>query len=517
MTTKKHVSRTLISAVALALVVGACSGNDAEEGESGPPAESEGTSGTVPGSVLRVNWGGFPENWAPGADMEAGSMRVPYENLVALGDGGEILPVLATEWEQTDEALTLTLREGVTFHDGTPFDAEAVKVNIETIKGTPGPYSGPFQVVDSVEVVDPLTVRLNLTQPTPSLLTTLSTRAAPMGSPAAIEAGTIAQAPVGTGPWAYDEAASVAGTRMAFGPFEDYWGEKPGFETIQIVAIPEDNAASAALVSGEIDLTDTEVNQFSTLDAAPNVERMSYLAIRNNPIFFDRGPGGMFEDVAVRQAVCYAIDTEVLAELEPDWKVRTQHFAEGEQGYNADIEGYTHDLAQAQQLYDGAGNPPVQAEMLAAPFNERQMQVYAEQVGEIGMEISVQGAPPPQYFSEWNSGRYPIGLGGNDELTPYDWYSAWFAADAPGNPSGVESPELKEAADAAIAAGNAAEADDLWAEVTKIISDEALTCAHVAGEELLAWNTDTVTGVDEPSQPWETNLVNYRDLRPAAS
>ncbi|KZM77092.1 ABC transporter substrate-binding protein [Cellulosimicrobium sp. I38E] len=508
--------RSLVSVTTLGLVLGACTSTSGETDDPAATQAGDVSSGTVPGSVLRVNWGGFPESWAPGAEMEAGFLRVPYENLVASGPDGEIVGVLATSWEETDEALTLTLREGVTFHDGTPFDAEAVKVNIETIKNTPGPYAGPFQVVESIDVVDPQTVRLNLSEPTPSLLTTLTTRAAPMASPAAIEAGTIAQTPVGTGPWAYDATASIPGTRLVFGPADGYWGEPVGFETVQLVSIPEDNAATAALVNGEIDLTDTEVNQFSTLDAAGTIERLSYPAIRNNPIFFDRGPGGMFEDVRVRQAACSAIDTEVLAELEPDWQVRTQHFAEGEQGFNPDLQGYPHDLAKAQDLYDEAGNPPVDAEMLATVFNENQMKIYAEQMGEIGMNVTVQSAPPPQYFTEWNSGRYPLGLGGNDELTPFDWYKAWFAADAPGNPSGVESPELKAAADAAIAAGSTEQADLLWSVVTKVIQDEALTCAHVAGEELLAWNAETVTGVAEPSERWETNLVNYRDLRPAS-
>ncbi|NHT16103.1 ABC transporter substrate-binding protein [Cellulomonas sp. IC4_254] len=505
-------TRTAVPVLALALALTACSAS----GDGGGGTAAPDGGGTA-GSVLRVNWGGFPESWAPGAEMEAGYLRVPYENLVALGEGSEILPVLATAWEQTGDALTLTLREGVTFHDGTPFDAEAVKVNLEAIKDTPGPYAGPFQVVESIDVLDPQTVRVNLSRPAPSLLTTLATRAAPMASPAAIADGSVAQSPVGTGPWAYDAEASTPGTRMKFTGFEEYWGDEVGFESVELYAIGEDNAATGALTNGEIDLTDTEVSQLATLEGSGDVDTLTYPAIRNNPIFFDRGPGGVFEDVDVRRAACYALDTETLAELEPDWEVRTQHFAEGEVGYNPDIEGYPHDLEQAQELYDAAGNPPVQAEMLATVFNENQMQVYAEQLGEIGMEITVQSAPPPQYFTEWNSGRYPLGLGGNDELTPYDWYSAWFAADAPGNPSGVESPELKAAADAAVAAGSDEEAADLWAEVTRIISDEALTCAHVAGEEILAWNTGTVTGVAAPSQPWETNLVDYRALRPAGS
>ncbi|WP_402463894.1 ABC transporter substrate-binding protein [Isoptericola aurantiacus] len=519
MTKKTRIAQSIASVMMLTLAVSACSGSgdEPEDSSTGTTASAAAAGdGPVAGSVLTVNWGGLPENWAPGAEMEAGNMRVPYENLTTLVDG-EVQPMLAADWEQTDEALTLTLTEGVTFHDGTPFDAEAVKVNLETIKNTPGPYAGPFQVVESIDVVDDLTVRLNLSEPTPSLLTTLSTRAAPMASPAAIEDGSIAQVPVGTGPWAYDEAGSVPGTRMVFKAYPDYWGDPVGFESVQIVAIGEDTAASAAVASGEIDITDTETNQFSTLDSAGNVEHLGYPAIRNNPIFFDRGPGGMFEDVEVRQAACYALDTDTLAMLEPDWAVRTQHFAQSEQGYNPQIEGYSFDLEKAQELYDGAGNPPVEGDIMATVFNERQIQVYAEQLGEIGMDITVQSAPPPQYFSEWNSGRYPLGVGGNDELTPYDWYKSWFAADAPGNPAGVESDELKAAADAAIAAGSSDEADDLWAEVTRIISEEALTCAHVAGEELIAWNTDTVTGVAAPSQPWETNLVNYRDLRPAGS
>ncbi|WP_415953362.1 ABC transporter substrate-binding protein [Streptomyces sp. KLOTTS4A1] len=493
----------LACAVAMTALAGCTAGSD-EPGES--------ASG-----VLAANWGGFPESWAPGAEMEAGYMRVPYENLVALDAQGEVQPVLATEWDQTDEALTLTLREGVTFHDGTLFDAEAVKVNLESIRDGKTAYAGPLKVIKSVDAVDARTVRINLSEPAPSLLTQLSTRGAPMGSPKAIKAGTIAQTPVGTGPWAYDAKSSTKGTRMSFAYYDGYWGgeDSVGFRTIELYAIPEDTAATGALSTGEISLTDTEANQFSRIDRGADLKHLGYPAIRNNPMFFDRGNGGAFEDVRVRQAACYALDTEEIAKLEPDFKVRSQHFSEGEQGHNPGVTGYTHDLDKAKELMAEAGNPQIEVEMLAAPFNEKQMQVYAQQLAKIGIKVSVQAAAPPQYFSQWNSGRYALGLGGNDELTPYDWYKAWFAEQAPGNPSKTESAELKEAAAAAIAAGASEEADELWRNVTKIISDEALTCAHVAGEELIAWNTKRVTGVKAPTQLWETNAIDYKALRPA--
>ncbi|WP_371102569.1 ABC transporter substrate-binding protein [Streptomyces sp. PU_AKi4] len=480
---------------------------------------SGGSGTTDEADTLTVNWGGFPESWAPGAEMEAGYLRVPYENLVALDAGGAIRPVLATRWKQTDEALTLTLRKGVTFHDGTPFDAEAVKVNLEFVRDGETAYAGPLKVIESVDAVDEYTVRLNLSEPTPSLLTMLSTRATPMGSPKAIKAGTIVRTPVGTGPWAYDASASSRGNRMTFTYYDDYWGgeDSVGFRTVELHAIPEDSSAGVALAVGEIALTDTETTQLGSIKINRHLRHLTYPALRNNPMFFDRGPGGAFADVRVRRAACHALDTQEIVKLEPDFKEHTQHFGEGEPGYNPDIEGYDHDLQTAQALMAEAGSPQVSVEVLAAPFNEKQLRVYAEQLGKAGIEVTVRPAASPEYFSHWNSGRYALGLGSNDELTPYDWYKAWFAEDAPGNPAKVESAELKAAADAAIAAGDSDLADELWQKVTKIVSDEALTCAHLTGEELIAWNTEIVTDVKASSQPWETNLVDYKALRPAGA
>ncbi|MBB5967386.1 ABC transporter substrate-binding protein [Planomonospora venezuelensis] len=498
--------------MAATLALAGCGGGS--EPSANPSAAGSAAGG--PSGTLKVNWGGFPDSWAPGAEMEAGYMRVPYETLVALDAQGQVTPVLATSWEQTDKALTLKLRENVVFHDGAQFNAEAVKANLESVRDGKTAFAGPLKVIESIDAVDDLTVRLNLASPTPSLLTTLTTRVAPMASPKAIAAGTVAQTPAGTGPWAYDAASSTPGTRMSFTFFPKYWGgpQSVGFQTIQLFAIPDDNAAAGALSSGEIDITDMDPAMLERIKSTPGIESVAYPAIRNNPMFFDRGPGGVFADADVRRAACYALDTSVVTKLEPDFKARTQHFAEGETGYNQATAGYTHDLAKAKELYAKAGNPPVKIEVIAAPYNAKQFNVYASQLAEIGMEVKVQTAPPPQYNSTWNSGRYALGLGSNDELTPFDWYKAWFAADAPGNPSKTESPELKAAADKAIAAGTSPEAAQLWGEVTRIISDEALTCGHLAGEELVVWQSQRVEGAKAPSQPWETNLINYRDLKP---
>jgi len=302
---------------------------------------------------------------------------------------------------------------------------------------------------------------------------------------------------------------------MAFTAFEDYWGETPGFANIELYAIEEAESAAAALVSGEIDISDVEVTALPRFEGS-SVETLQYPAIRNNLFFFDRGEGGTFESVELRQAVCTAINVPQMIDVEGEGEAATQHFAEGELGYNSEITGYPFDLDEAQSLYTEAGSPSVSVEMVAAPYNSQQIEIYMTQASELGeFTVSVQTLPPPQYNGEWNSGRYPLGLSSNDESTPFEWYSAWFSAEAPGNPSGVESDELKAAADAAIAAGDSDEAEDLWADVTKIIADEALTCAHLRGVETIAWNSSAVSGVSAPDELWEPKLVNYRELTPA--
>lgn len=477
---------------------------------STPSPDPSGTDAT-----LRVNFGQFPENWSPGQEMEGGLLRIPYETLLAPGSEGDPQPFLATDYELTNEALTLTLREDVTFHDGEPFNAEAVAANVEFVKGSATAYAGPLQVVDSVDVVDEYTVRLNLSSPNPAMAHTLTTRVLPIASPAAIEDGSIAQHPVGTSPWAYDPDRSVIGTRMTFAAFDGYWGETPGFANIELFSIVEAESVAAALVSGEIDVSDVEADTLSRFEGT-SIETLEYPAIRNNLFFFDRGPGGVFESVALRQAVCYAIDVDQMANVKGEGERGTQHFAEGELGYNPDITGYPTDIDEAQALYAAAGSPSVQLEMVAAPYNAQQIEIFMTQASGLGdFSVSVQTLPPPQYNGEWNSGRYALGLSSNDESTPFEWYSAWFAADAPGNPAGVESDDLRSAAASAFAAGDSDEADALWAEVTKVIADEALTCAHTRLPEILAWNTDAVAGVAAPAELWEPKLVNFRELTPA--
>ncbi|WP_168220001.1 MULTISPECIES: ABC transporter substrate-binding protein [unclassified Salinibacterium] len=477
-------------------------------GCSGVPGQAEASE---PSGVLRVNWGGLPENWAPGHQTEAGYIRVPYETLTSRNRDGAVVPMLATEWEQSDTELTLTLREGVTFHDGEPLTADAVKANLEAIQAAP--LGGPLLGVSAIDAVDELTVRLTLSAPNSSLLTTLSTVIAPIVSPASLEDGSIAEVPVGTGPWAYDAEASVPGKKMSFTVFDDYWGASVGYETIELVGLGDD-AAAAALIAGTLDVSDAEPEMLTRFADTP-VRTMQYPASRTSLMFFDRGPGGVFESRELRQAVCHAINVDAVNELEGAGTSATQYFTEGTAGH-FDAPGYAHDEAAAKKLYQQAGSPELSARLVASTDNNAQVSLYMDQVAQAlsGVRATVYELPPVKYNASWNTGDYGLGVGMSTSLTPYDWYRTWFAADAPGNPAGVESEALREAADLATNAGISDKADALWSDAMEIVSDEALSCAHRVESEILAWNSTTVTSVSNPVEPWEPNSINYRSLKP---
>lgn len=511
MSKKSILMKSLVPLSIAGLLLTGCSGGSSSEGGGSSAAASD---------TLRVNWGGFPETWAPGSQaMEPGYMRVPYETLVLREKDGTILPNLATEWQfgEGAKSLTLTLRDDVTFHDGTAFNAEAVKANVEYVRDVVGgQFGGPLSAVESIEVVDDTHVTLNFSRPWGTFLDLLSQRNLPMGSPAAIADGSIETHPVGTSPWAYDESQSVEGTRMFFAEFADYWGEKPGFANVELYAIADDTAATAALLAGDIDVTDTELEELPRIESAANADFFDYPAIRVNLNFFDRGEGGMFADPQVRQALCLAIDNSVVANLSEDREAATQHFIEGEPGYNPDIIGYSGDLDAAKEIWEDLGNPEIIAEIGAAPFNKQEITVRAEQMSQLpNVNITVQELTGPQYFSTWNSGAYALGAGNNAQITPADWYGSWFADTAPLNPSKTVSGELKGLAGQAQAAGGTPEADEKWQAVMKQISDEALACSHSINLETIAYNTERVADVQQAPQVWEQNLIDYRAIRPA--
>lgn len=474
--------------------------------------------------TLTVNWGGFPLSWAPGSNaMQPGHWRIAYETLLNRTRDGEIQPNLATEWEFGERAMsiTLTLRDDVVFHDGTPFNADAVAANIDYVANVVGgQYGGPFKAaLAGTEVIDDTHITINFTRPYGTVTTLLSGQTLPIGSPAAIADGSIEKAPVGTGPWAYDAEQSVEGTSMFFAQFEDYWGELPPMTNIELVSIPDDTAAAAAVLNGEIDVTDILEPSLALVEGSDVVENYEYQSLRQSLIMFARGPNDPLGDPLVRQALCYSIEQEAFTSLDRTTHIATQHFVEGEQGYDPDIEGYPYNLEKAEELLAEAGNPTINLTVASTGFVKQQMEVYVDSMNQLpGVTITIQELAVPEYVSTWSSGAYAMGIGSQSQLNPADWYGTWFSPFTPNNPSKYTSPELTALATTAQQSPPGEAQDEAWAAVMAQISDEALACAHGVVDQIIAYNTTQVVDVQQtPDAAWEINLIDYRTVRPAGS
>lgn len=183
--------------------------------------------------------------------------KLCYEGLVNY-ENGEIVPCLAESWEFSDggKALTFHLKEGVTFHDGTPFNAEAVKTDFEFAHPNPN-FSNISAVanVESIEVVDEYTVTFHYPNAYFAYLMDFCyPEVMVLVSPAVLEEGNYQSmnGVVGTGPYVYEEI--VDGDYVRFVRNENYWGEQPYYDEVIVKYIPDASARLQALQSGEIDL-----------------------------------------------------------------------------------------------------------------------------------------------------------------------------------------------------------------------------------------------------------------------
>ena len=298
------------------------------------------------------------ESTAPGAWVFGNII----EPLIALNADGSIEPRLATDWEYIDETrLRFTLREGVTFHDGTPFNAEAVKFTWDRalFSDPPGRWSGLAGPIAAVEVVDDYTVDIVSSVPYGPLLLTATMVYTGVVSPTAVEqyGEDYGRNPVGTGPFKFVEW--VTNDHITLEANEDYWRGAPELDRVVFRVIPEDGARMLALRAGEVDMVLNPPP--SDLPSFENDPNFTVAAADSVQVFYlgfnlEREPT---DDVRVRQAVHHALDIPLIVEsiLEGGATVATSVISPGVFGY-IDMgltERYPYDPERAGELLEEAG------------------------------------------------------------------------------------------------------------------------------------------------------------------
>jgi peptide/nickel transport system substrate-binding protein len=315
----------LAAGLVVGLVVAACAPAEDPEGAVGEPADDDATvdepgdpehggSVTVGLEAETAGWAPWSDTWSPPGWMVARSF---YDTLLDRNEDGEPEPFLAESFEPNDEftVWTLTLREGVEFHDGEPLDADAVVANIEKHR-EPGSVTGAaVGPIDDVAAEDDLTVVFTLDQPHVAFADYFTGQPGVMVSPASIEAETTGSEPVGTGPFEFD--SWQRDQQLEVSRNENYWlDDLPYLDEVTFRPIPDEDARLQSLFSGDVDVMQT-LRQSIVAQARDRADDYNlYEAIGNNSgstIFNTAIPP--FDDERVREAYAYAINQDELIEV----------------------------------------------------------------------------------------------------------------------------------------------------------------------------------------------------------
>lgn len=435
-----------------------------------------------------------------------------YENLVRRNpETLELEPWLAESWETPDDNTWIFhLRDGVSFHDDTPFDAQAVKHTFDRIQDpdTGSPRASLLAPVETIEVIDDLTLRMTTAQPYGAFLAALAHINAAIESPTAVEQyGDLMRNPVGTGPYEFD--SWVSGDRITLVANEDYWGGAPEIDTFEIQVIPDVNTQVALLERGEVDLLDALPPEL--IARVENTPGMEIVSQPGTPVFYlgFNYQDALWQDRTAREAVASAVNADVIVDLlQPTAVASCSVIGPQVFGYVAGVEeacvGY--DPARAGELWGEADARPVTLWVPQLGNYPRVGQIVQGQLSQAGIPVEIETVEWGAYLSATSDLEQDLYLLGwsnvtadGSELLYPNLHTANVGAS---NRSGYSAPEIDAVIEASRATTDQAERLALLDEANRaLLADVAwVTLYH---EVVLVAHRDALSGLELlPNGDW---------------
>ena len=385
---KKGMALLMIVLTTLTVALSGCSGDKAEE-------DSSKITVGIPQDIDSLD-----PHIAEGAGTREVLFNV-FEGLVKPDENGNLNPAVASEYTISDDGLmyTFTLRDGIKFHNGNPVTVEDIKYSIDRCAGAGEDEAlvSAFSNVESTNIIDDTHVEINLKEADTDFLSYLTTAIIPNNS-----ADTIETNPIGTGPYMYVSRSPQE--NIVLKKFDDYWDGDNAANIVNVTFKIESNndAVVMDLEGGSIDmfarLTSTQCDQlsdsFEIYEGEMNLVQALYL---NNAV-------KPFDDVRVRQALCYAIDPQSIMDFVSDGKgveLGSSMYPSFKKYYMEELnDTYNQDIDKAKELLSEAGYPDGFEFTITVPSNYTQhvdtAQVIAEELKEIGVTANISQV-------EWNS------------------------------------------------------------------------------------------------------------------
>ncbi len=415
--------------------------------------------------------------------------RIVFDPLVGSDASGQpdAAAGLSESWEILDDTtLVFTLRSGVKFHDGTDFNAEAAKYNLDRARNADLPviWAGTLGGIESVDAVDDTTLRLNLKQIDASLLTTLSDRGALQSSPTHVEKtllDDLAVQPVGSGPFRLKEWR--AGSGATFVQVPDYWRRREDggsfalLDEIHNVAIPDDVVLAAAVQSGEVDMIDAPDSQLDLLEGDPNLDVSEFIGVSRQGFWPNHGIYPM-DNVDVRKALSYAYNGQAVMDtffagrgalsqsvLTPSNWAYSPH----------DVFGF--DMEKAKEHIAKAGVP---AEDLVFKFvttatTSQALQLVAKDWEQIGVkveEVPYEIGNTKMWMGRGQEGGMHGFFGGGHRADPHVTMAQFFQVTGGWNLGQATVGDLEQMVADGIATFDIEERKRIYAEIQKIHSEQ---------------------------------------------
>ena len=462
------------------------------------PAEAPAVGGDLVVAMTSTDLPGIDTVWAftqGGEGLRWVSLQL-YDGLTRfdLTQGSEtpdLIGGLAESWSSDDVVnWTFNLREGITFHDGTPWNADAAVFNLDRFTNPESEFFTPdlaglaglfTQSIASYEAVDEFTLSITTNRPwshLPEDLTLL-----PMASPTAVrELGNegFAAAPVGSGPFMFESLEP--GERLVMAANPDYWAGAPQVARLILRPIPDATARVAALRAGEVNWIEyaSPDDVAGLRDEGFQITANAYSQIWRGVFDQSKAP---WDDPRVREAANLAIDRPAIAEflLSNTAEPAFQTAPRSDPGYDPNLAGYQQDLDRARALLAEAGYPdgfstsasvPTggSGNMLPVPIAER---VKAD-LAQVGIDLEIVTGEWGAIFGEWNSGLMPLGadmtMWASTFVLPGLW-SVWLHSQSPANNGRYADPVLDDLLGQLEAAADPAQRLDLFMQVNRQTSE----------------------------------------------
>jgi peptide/nickel transport system substrate-binding protein len=516
MTGRSSRIRWIALLFALLTFVSACGGGDDDDDDAGgggtpdeteEPAEAEGDP--TPGGSITVGIESESAGWLPGTDSQSQAglmvMYAVHDPLMAYDSEGELRPYLAESLEPNEDLteFTLTLRPGITFHDGEPLTAQAVKDNFDTyLKPPTSRTAGSLATVESFEVTGELTgvYKMTGTNPAfPALLTGII--GMPFSPKASADAAAYSSHPVGTGPFTFVSWQRDGELVVEKNP--NYWQEGlPYLDGITFRPLPDEESRLASLQSGDVDVMHT-VRQAQAVEATDGIESYVDIGGQSAMTFFNTAKPPT-DDVRVRQALIHAVDQEELISVQgleevtfPTYQPVPQDSRwatdRAEEAYaKQDVERATELLEEYKndpERSDGkAAGDPVSIALVVtagvASLNDLG-QLYQESWEAVGFDASLDLVDQPtlinkavgtgpDFVGDYTATLFRIGTD-ND---PDNLYQSFYDAKAAANIANWSTPEAQELWDLGRSSADDDERIEAYASLWELMNEEAVIAYH---------------------------------------